>query len=144
MIFDDVPSRLRLLPSWLMVQAANRAAGLVAERAAAIGVVKAAFPALAALDQFGATSQAELGRRLALDRKDVSLLAAELERTGMVRRGPDPTDVRRNCLEITPSGQAMLAQLDVAFSEVQDVLLMKLSEEDRTTLLNMLTKIVSP
>jgi DNA-binding MarR family transcriptional regulator len=143
MDIDNAPTRLRSLPSWLLVQGAVRAGRLIADEAANLGVSKAAYPALATLDEFGPSSQAQLGRRLGIDRKDISELAAELERTGAVRRGPDPIDKRRNQLEITSAGQALLERLDAAFAEVQNELLVALSQRDRSDLTRLLSAIVS-
>ncbi|MFC5503592.1 MarR family winged helix-turn-helix transcriptional regulator [Lysinimonas soli] len=134
----DAPRRVRSLPSWQLNQAASRGTRLVAERAADLGVTRSTFSILAALDEFGPSSQAELGRRVGLDRKDVSSLVAGLEADGLVRRGPDERDGRRKLLEITPHGLAMLERLDGAFTAAQDELLAVLSIRDRVELARLL------
>jgi MarR family len=47
---------------------------------------------LAALEEFGPSSQADLGRRTSIDRSDVVAALNELADRGLVRRAPDPED----------------------------------------------------
>jgi len=140
----ESPARLRCLTSWLLMQAAQRAGRLAAGRMATLGVSKATYPALATLSEFGPSSQAELGRRLGIDRKDVSALAVELELTGVVKRSADPEDMRRNRLAITAEGRALLRRLDAAFAGLQEDLLAGLSAEERAVLARLLSVISSP
>lgn len=135
---DDPPSRVRALPSWQLNRAAARGSRLVGERATALGASRSTYSSLAALEEFGRSSQAELGRRLGLDRKNVSFLVTALEADGLVRRGPDPRDGRRNVLEITAAGRAALERLESAFAEAQEQLLDGLSARDRAELLRLL------
>jgi DNA-binding MarR family transcriptional regulator len=98
---------------------------------------------LAVIEEFGPSSQADLGRRLGMDRRSVSEEAAGLEHGGFVSRGPDPADPRRNKLEITQAGRALLAQLESSFRAMQDELFASLSPEDRTELSRLLALIVA-
>src|SRR3954469_16156418 len=123
MDFSDSPHRLRALSSYAITSAAARAGQLVAERVSKLGVSKAAFGILAVIDEFGPSSQADLGRRLGMDRRSVSEEAARLERDGFILRAPDPADSRRNRLEITAPGQELLSHLDESLTAMQDELL---------------------
>jgi DNA-binding MarR family transcriptional regulator len=143
MDFTDAPARLRVLPSYAITLAASRAGQLAAGRVSTLGVSKAAFGMLAVIEEFGPSSQADLGRRLGMDRRSVSDEAAGLERDGFVSRGPDPADPRRNKLEITQAGRALLAQLESSFRAMQDELFASLSPEDRTELSRLLALIVA-
>jgi DNA-binding MarR family transcriptional regulator len=139
---DDPPSRVRALPSWQLNRAALRATRLVGQRAAELGVSRSTYSSLAALDEYGRSSQVELGRRVGLDRKDVSSLVNDLESSGLVLRGPDPSDGRRNVLEITPTGRQLLEVLDRVFADAQDELLNGLSARDRAELTRLLAKLI--
>jgi DNA-binding MarR family transcriptional regulator len=134
----DPPSRIRALPSWQLSRVAARAARLVSDRAAELGVTRSTYSSLAALEEFGPSSQAELGRRVGLDRKDVSSLVAGLEADGLVLRESDSHDRRRNVIEITAAGHALLERLDEAFTAAQDDLLAVLSVRDRAQLARLL------
>jgi DNA-binding MarR family transcriptional regulator len=143
MDFTEAPARLRALPSYAITLAASRAGQLAAGRVSRLGVSKAAYGMLAVIEEFGPSSQADLGRRLGMDRRSVSDEAAGLERDGFVSRGPDPADPRRNKLEITQAGRALLAQLESSFRAMQDELFASLSPEDRTELSRLLALIVA-
>jgi DNA-binding MarR family transcriptional regulator len=144
MDLSAAPARLRALPSYALTQAAARAGQLAADRVARLGASKAAYGMLAVIEEFGPSSQAELGRRLAMDRRSVSEAAVELERGGFVSRGPDPADSRRNRLEITAAGRTLLAQLESSFRAMQEELLASLSPGDRAELQRILALVGGP
>ncbi len=144
MDYSEAPRRLRALPSYAITLAAARAGRLALDRVAELGVSKGAFGVLAVIDEYGPSSQADLGRRLGMDRRSVSEESVGLERAGFVSRGPDPADPRRNKLEITAAGRALLAQLEVTFLAMQDELLAPLSPADRTALHRLLAPIAEP
>jgi DNA-binding MarR family transcriptional regulator len=140
----DAPSRVRGLPSWLLNRAAARATRLVADRTAELGVTRSTYAMLAALQEFGPASQADLGRRLALDRKDVSSIIGVLDRDGLVHRVTDPADSRRRRIEVTPTGLVMLERLADAIDLAQDDLLAALSVRDRAELARILAALDDP
>jgi DNA-binding MarR family transcriptional regulator len=142
--FNEAPARLRALPSYAITLAAARAGQLAADRVSQIGASKAAYGMLAVIDEFGPSSQADLGRRLGMDRRSVSEEAVALEHDGFVSRGPDPADSRRNRLEITAAGRTLLAQLDTSFRAMQGELLASLSPEDRVELGRLLALVTMP
>jgi DNA-binding MarR family transcriptional regulator len=139
---DDAPLRLRLLPSWLLAQAALHAQRLTARRFDVLGMRRSHFAVLTALADSGPQSQADLGRRLAIDRSDMAEATSELERAGHVRRTRDPRDRRRNLVALTPAGVFALRQLDAHVSEAQEDLLAPLIQDERAELLRLLTRLV--
>jgi DNA-binding MarR family transcriptional regulator len=134
----DAPARVRALPSWLLNRVAARATRIVADRTAELGATRTTYAMLAALEEFGPASQADLGRRLGLDRKDVSSLVGVLDRDGLVHRVTDPADSRRQRIEITPAGLVLLERLGDAIELAQDDLLAALSIRDRAELARIL------
>ena len=76
---DDVgaPARLRSLASWQAGRVATIGARLTATRMPL--EARSDFAVLAALTEFGALTQADLGRRLGLDRANVNGIVARLE-----------------------------------------------------------------
>ncbi|WP_157414017.1 MarR family winged helix-turn-helix transcriptional regulator [Agromyces allii] len=125
------PRRLAELPSWLLSRAAGVGAGVVGEALAAHGVRRHHFSVLHALAEGGAVSQAELGRRLGLDRSDLHVVLGELEASGLVERSPDVHDRRRNSVDITEPGRARLVELDAAVDSAQRTLLARLDDAER-------------
>ena len=144
MDLSETPKRLRALPSYAITLAASRAGQLAADRVSKLGVSKAAYGMLAVIEEFGPSSQADLGRRLGMDRRSISEEAVRLEQGGFVSRGPDPADSRRNKLEITAAGRMLLAQLESSFLAMQDELLASLLPEDRVELVRLLALIAGP
>jgi MarR family transcriptional regulator, lower aerobic nicotinate degradation pathway regulator len=136
------PARLRSKPSWLVNQAALHAGRLVGEAWAAGDARPYHYAVLAALGEFGRSSQATLSRRCGIDRSDIVAVVNELADRGFVERAPDPTDRRRNVITITPAGEAQLQRLDAALAEAQDALLAPLSVDEREQLARLLTRIV--
>ncbi|HMG44130.1 MAG TPA: MarR family winged helix-turn-helix transcriptional regulator [Acidimicrobiales bacterium] len=136
------PARLRTLPSWLVNQVALAANRAVAEGLAAAGTRRHHYSLLAALDDVGPASQAELGRRTMIDRSDVVAAVNELADQGYVERTPDPADRRRNVVSLTPAGRRRLRQLDRLLAKVQDDILAPLPAEDRNRLVALLTRLV--
>ncbi len=138
MDLSETPRRLRELPSFVLTAVAASAGQLASITASELGASKAAFALLAVLDEFGPCSQAELGRRLRMDRRSVSEETLALQRAGLVTREPDPADPRRNRLELTPAGRKLLGQLQRAFSKMQERLLAPLLPAERRELERLL------
>ena len=139
----DPPERLRRLPSWQIAQVANHAARLVADALAQEGGRRRQhYSVLSALAENGPASQADLGRRLWIDRSDLHALLADLEQDGLVARVRDERDRRRNVVTITGAGDAALKRLDKRVQGAQAELLRPLSEADAAALQRLLAQIL--
>ncbi len=128
-------------PTWLLSRANARAQALLADAFAAEGVRGYHFRLLAALDQDGPASQADLGRATGIDRSDVVAAVNDLVERGLARREPDPTDGRRNTVTITRRGTATLVRLDAVLDDVQAAVLAPLTPSERATVVRLLTKL---
>ncbi|RSN64788.1 MarR family winged helix-turn-helix transcriptional regulator [Actinomadura sp. WAC 06369] len=133
--------RLHRLPSWLIAQASAHSHRLVTDAFAAVGARGYHYRLLAALDQFGPASQAELGRSTGIDRSDVVAALNELAADRCVDRAPDPADRRRNIVTLTPDGARRLRRLDTVIAGVQDDLLAPLPPADRDRLVDLLARL---
>jgi MarR family transcriptional regulator, lower aerobic nicotinate degradation pathway regulator len=136
------PQRLRTLPSWLINQVAITANRLTDRALASAGARRYHFAMLAALDEFGSLSQADLGRCTSIDRKDVAATVDALADQGYVDRSPDPTDGRRNVITLTAPGRAHLDRLSTLVAEAQDELLLSCKPGARSVLIEQLTQII--
>lgn len=135
------PTRLRALVSWQ----ANKVATIGARLTAAhmpLGA-RTDFAILAALDEYGPLSQADLGRRLGLDRNDVSTVLARLAHDRAVTRQPDPGDSRRNRVTVTPAGLRYLRELQDHADVVQHDLLEGLDEDEKIQLGALLDRVLA-
>jgi DNA-binding MarR family transcriptional regulator len=140
---DGVPQRLTAKPSWLITQLAMHARRLVSDAHAEVGAGAYHYRILAALQEFGGSSQADLARRGNLDRSDVVAAINELAEQGFVERSPDPADRRRNVVGLTRAGARQLRRMDRALDKVQDDLLQPLSIEERQAVTGLLTRLLA-
>jgi DNA-binding MarR family transcriptional regulator len=141
-IGESAPARLRVQPSWLINQVAIPANRLVTEALAAAGTRRYHYSLLAALDENGPASQADLSRRTTIDRSDMVAAVNELAEQGYVERTPDPEDRRRNVVAMTAAGRERLEQIDSLIAEVQTRILAPLSPSERDALIAILTRLV--
>ncbi|MTD12655.1 MarR family transcriptional regulator [Nakamurella sp. YIM 132087] len=137
----EAPARTRDLPSFLLTRNALTARQLLAARLDARSMRHAHFSTLAAIDEFGPLSQAELGRRIGLDRSDVTAVIADLEARGLLDRSPDPADRRRNLVLVNARGRTELETLEQIVQQVQDDFLAPLAPDERTQLHRLLRKL---
>lgn len=137
----QTPARLRHAASWLINLVSAHSHRLVADGFAAAGARGYHYRLLAALDEYGPSSQADLGRRTGVDRSDVVAAVNELAAKNLVERSPDPSDRRRNVITLTPDGSRHLTELDDVLAGIQDDLLGPLSQDERTQLTALLTRL---
>jgi MarR family transcriptional regulator, lower aerobic nicotinate degradation pathway regulator len=134
-------ARLARLPSRLVGQASLHADRLVAAALAAEGMRRHHYAVLVALTEHGPASQADLGRRLWIDRKDLHSVVADLEQAGLISRVRDETDRRRNVVATTPAAAQTLERLDARVAAAQDEFLAPLSAPERDELVRLLGRL---
>lgn len=136
----EAPARLQALASWQVSKISTLASRLTAQRMPLSGRADSAV--LAALEQFGSLSQADLGRLLGLDRNDVNGIVGRLEAASSLTRQPDPADRRRNIVAITDGGRVRVAELFEQATGVQAELLVALTPAERIQLTGLLAKVL--
>jgi MarR family transcriptional regulator, lower aerobic nicotinate degradation pathway regulator len=136
------PALLTAKPSWLLTQTAAHSHRLLAARMAEAGARGYHIRVLASLAEFGPASQAGLGRRIAMDRSDITAAVNELAAGDLVERTADAGDRRRNVITITEAGRARLAQLDEITNGLQDELFAPLSADERAALARLLRRVL--
>jgi DNA-binding MarR family transcriptional regulator len=94
--------------------------------------------ALAELTRDAPLGQAELGRRLRLEKSTVSRLVGQLIGRGWLERRPDPGDGRATLLVLTPAGQQAANQLAAARAAKFARLLEAIPATERETVLHSL------
>jgi len=135
------PRRLWNLTSWLLSHASGRAYRLIVDLVGGPSA-RTQYGFLAGLEEFGPISQAELGRRLGVDPKDVVGVLNELERDGFAQRAPDERDRRRNAITITAAGSDALGDLDTRLHAAHEALLEPLSAPEREQLKKLLQRLI--
>lgn len=133
--------RIQSLPSWLVGRVAARARGLVAEALATEGLKLMHHAVLAASSEYGPLAQAELGRRVAVDPKDVVGILNDLQQAGLVLRAPDPDDRRKNAVTITPKGADVLTRCAALAEAANAELLAPLTPDEQGQLTALLARL---
>src|SRR5215472_9837110 len=135
------PARLRTLASWQANKASILGARMTARHMPL--TARSDFAVLAALEEYGALSQADLGRRLGLDRNEVSGIVTRLARGRHVNRQADPADRRRNVVTLTAPGKRHHEEIQRHANAAQDELLAGLDPAERRQLNELLAKLLS-
>lgn len=136
-----VPGAIRALPSWLLGRAAARGRALVSEALAAEGQRMWHHVVLSAVGDLGPVAQAELGRSIRLDPKDLVGVLNDLQDAGLVVREPDPRDRRKNAVSLTEEGGRLLRRCEKAARGANDALLSPLSAAERKQFMDLLIRI---
>lgn len=134
-------AHIQALPSWLAGRVAAHGRGLVAQALAAEGLKLAHHAVLAATEEYGPVAQADLGRLLGIDPKDLVGLLNHLEGAGLLLRAPDPADRRKNAVTLTPAGGAALTRCAALAETANAAFLSPLTPEEREQLTTLLTRL---
>ncbi|MGC5165479.1 MarR family winged helix-turn-helix transcriptional regulator [Luteimicrobium sp. DT211] len=139
----DTPARLEARATWQVSRMHARVSRLLAAafETDGAGLRSYHYRLLAALEQWGAMSQADLGRRTGIDRSDVTGALGELEPRGLVTRTPDPGHKRRKIVTITPDGVTRLGELDAVIDGVQEAFLAPLTPAQRREFLHLAARL---
>ncbi|MGW0424053.1 MarR family winged helix-turn-helix transcriptional regulator [Streptomyces sp. NPDC003015] len=132
---------IRSLPSWLLGRAAARGRALVAEALAAEGLKMWHHVVLSAVRDLAPVAQADLGRGVRLDPKDLVGILNDLQSAGLVLREPDPRDRRKNAVSLTGEGARLLKRCEKAARKANDELLSPLSTAERAQFMGLLIRI---
>ena len=132
---------IRSLPSWLLGRAAARGRALVAQALAAEGMKMWHHVVLSAVRDLAPVAQADLGRGVRLDPKDLVGILNDLQSAGLVVRETDPRDRRKNAVSLTDEGVRMLTRCEKVAREANDALLEPLSPAERERFMDLLTRI---
>jgi MarR family transcriptional regulator, lower aerobic nicotinate degradation pathway regulator len=138
------PTRLEGRATWLVSRAHARSSGLLSAgfEAHGSGLRGYHYRLLAALEEWGPASQAELGRTTGIDRSDVTAALTELESRNLVERSVDPDHKRRNIVTITAEGVEQLLELDKVIDGIQDEFLAPLTGAQRRQFITLMSRLV--
>jgi len=106
------------------------------------GLTPSQWGVMVAIIREPGTDQRRVAERQGIDANSASRLIDELEELGLVRRVASPNDRRSNQLELTAAGRRLRAKAVVPVIAAQDSALACLDEAEKTTLLDLLTRVV--
>lgn len=136
------PERLYRLPSWLFNHLAGPANRLVLAHLDPGGPQRVDYALLSCLAEDGPHSQAELSRRIGIDRSDIVALVNGLESAGLAVRARDERDRRRNAVSLTAAGRRTLAAVERRVGQAQEELLAPLDAQERAKLVSLMQRLV--
>jgi MarR family transcriptional regulator, transcriptional regulator for hemolysin len=108
-----------------------------------LGFATAQLPVLTALKDGSRMSQSDLARWAKVEQPTMAQMLARMERDGIIRREPDPTDRRSSLISLTkqarsrlPAGRAILRQGNVEMTK-------GLSAREVVTLVSLLRRVLA-
>jgi DNA-binding MarR family transcriptional regulator len=107
------------------------------------GVSPARLRLLGVLHCQGPLTMSHLGEELGVTARNVTTLVDALEREGLVRRTPHPTDRRATVIDLTPAGAARAAVLVDTFTEQIAGLFRELPRTDQRELLRLVDALIA-
>ena len=114
---------------------------LHAQHLAPLGITGRELGLLLLLQARDPESQQQTAGRLGIDRTSMVGLVDALESKDLVARRADPTDRRRNVLELTTRGQATLVEAIEASDRAERQLLTPLDDTEAAQLRTLLTRL---
>jgi len=138
-----VPAELLADPLFLLVRVGFAIKSRAVDEFERTGFSPYHHSVLALLDEGARDTQAAIADALQLDRGTLVGLLDGLEEHGLVERHRDPSDRRRHVVSLTPAGRRQLAEFRTVVASLDEEFLAPLSEEDRTTLLALLSQIAA-
>lgn len=138
---DPTPAQLRAQFGRLLGMTSAHASRMLGDALAEVGARKYHFAVLAALDEFGPSSQAQLSDRTGIYRSDLVATVNELVADGYVRREADPADRRRNVVSATDAGDERRRQIAGILAATNDAILAPFDAAEREQLSGLLQRL---
>ncbi|MDJ0820799.1 MAG: MarR family transcriptional regulator [Paracoccaceae bacterium] len=127
---------------WMIQRIARRLDRAMETRLAQHDLSVSQFAVMMTVLETEGLTQAEIGQQFSMPAYAISRALDHLEKAGYVARRPHPTSRRAHTIHATPSGVALGPQLFKIVQEVNAALVGGLSEADKNTFRDILTRLV--
>ena len=108
-----------------------------------LGITRSEYLLLMALSHYPVLTAQDVSRLSGRPRNSISRAVHRMLAVGHLARDPDPTDARQARLSITETGRALHRQIADRIRVYQEEVLSPLTEQERETVVNLLTKVVA-
>ena len=108
-----------------------------------LGITRSEYILLMALSHYPVLTAQDVSRLSGRPRNSISRAVHRMLAVGHLARDPDPTDARQARLSITETGRALHRQIAERIRVYQEEVLSPLTEQERETVVNLLTKVVA-
>lgn len=132
--FERLPAALAGHAGYLLVRLGKHVARSFSAAVEPLGLRPAHCDILLTLAERGPMAQVELAETLTIERAHLVSLLDQLQALGLVERTPDAHDRRRHAIVPTELGVATTAEVARSAREVEDALLLGLTEVERANL----------
>jgi len=126
---------------------ANHMARLFAQGLAArikpLGIVPGQFPALLALWEEDGLTQKELIARLDLEQATIANTLSRMERDGLIRRTPHPSDARAQQIWLTAAARAIRQAAQTAAMNQNKLALSALAPAEQKQFINLMNRVIN-
>ncbi|MBB3610917.1 MarR family transcriptional regulator [Rhizobium sp. BK602] len=125
-----------------LINMASRAFSRLGERRVkALGFNIGQLPVLYLLRDGAQMSQKELAKFAKIEQPSMAQMLARMERDGLIRRAPDPTDGRSSFISLTDAAIAKLPAARQALEERREAVLEGFSRDEVQTLLQLMRRL---
>jgi len=136
-----VPEELLASPVFLLKRLGMAAKERSLEDYTAAGLHPSHYAILALLDEGKRETQGQIADALGYDKGQLVGLLDELEEAGLCARQRDPSDRRRQTVQITPAGRRTLDRLRALSQRIEEEFLAPLDESQRRELQMLLLRL---
>lgn len=98
---------------------------------------------LLAVSEVGKIRMSELAAKLGVKARTVTDFVDALEQDGLLARMPDPVDRRATLIQLTDIAQMQIKKVRLLEEEAADILLKNLTQEQRSQLIELLSKLTN-
>jgi DNA-binding MarR family transcriptional regulator len=126
--------------AYLAVRLGNQARRLFETAIAELGLRPGDYDFLSTVTEFGPISQREIAAILGIDAARIVATVDALQDRDIVARTVDPTDRRRNLIQVTEHGRTVVARATEIATQVEDELLTPLTDQERATLRELIRR----
>ncbi len=138
----DGANSLSLRPGFLIRRMHQIHLALFAEECSAFDITPVQYSIMTVASAQPDLDQAQLAYEVGVDRATLANVVARLESKGLVRRRLLNSDKRVKLVALSPRGSALLDKMFSAVQRAHDRTIETLSREDRSKLMELLTKLV--
>jgi Transcriptional regulators len=108
-----------------------------------LGLGVASFPVLSMLRTGEKLSQKDLTRCAHIEQPSMAQLLSRLERDGMIKRSPDPSDGRISLISITRKALGILPEVNAAVDAGNELALAGMSDSEAKMLIDLLQRLIA-
>lgn len=129
--------------NWQLSDVSRLMRKLADRRLGGVGLTRAQWQALGNLRRCGAMTQATLADMMEVETATVARLIDRLEAAGWIERRAEAQDRRVKLVTMTEKATSIMDEVSVIGQKLRDDMLIDLSDDERETLVELLTKIKS-